>query len=37
MAPVAEEHIADGGEPGPPAGTHERRANWRDRRQLPED
>ena len=35
MAPVVEERIADGGEP-PPV-TQERRANWRDRRQPPED
>jgi CDP-diacylglycerol--serine O-phosphatidyltransferase len=35
--PAAEERIADGSEQEPPAGTPERRANWRDRRQMPED
>jgi hypothetical protein len=37
MAPETEERIADGGEPEPPAIVHERRANWRDRRQMPEE
>jgi hypothetical protein len=35
LAPVAE-GIADGDPDSPPA-THERRAPWRDRRQMPED
>jgi hypothetical protein len=36
-APVEEERLADGGVPELPPVQHERRANWRDRRQLPED
>ncbi|MGH7580518.1 MAG: hypothetical protein ACREM9_10135, partial [Gemmatimonadales bacterium] len=36
-APLAEERFADGNEPEPQAVTQERRAGWRDRRQLPED
>jgi hypothetical protein len=35
--PVADERLADGGELEPPPVMHERRANWRDRRQMPED
>jgi len=35
--PAVEERIADGSEPEPPPVTHERRASWRDRRQMPED
>jgi hypothetical protein len=35
--PAVEERIAHGGELESPSVTHERRANWRDRRQLPED
>jgi len=36
-AAEADERIADGGEPEPLPVTHERRANWRDRRQMPEE
>ena len=35
--PVAEERLADGSLPELPAVKHERRASWRDRRQMPED
>jgi hypothetical protein len=35
--PVGEERIADGSEAEPPPVVHERRASWRDRRQMPED
>jgi CDP-diacylglycerol--serine O-phosphatidyltransferase len=35
--PVEEERLSDGGEPDLPPVRHERRANWRDRRQMPED
>jgi hypothetical protein len=36
-APLVEERIADGSEPDPPPVAHERRASWRDRRQMPEE
>jgi CDP-diacylglycerol--serine O-phosphatidyltransferase len=36
-APLVEERIADGSEPDPPPVVHERRASWRDRRQMPEE
>jgi CDP-diacylglycerol--serine O-phosphatidyltransferase len=36
LVPAVEERIADGGEQEPDV-THERRATWRDRRQMPED
>ena len=35
--PVAEERLADGSLPELPTVKHERRAGWRDRRQMPED
>jgi hypothetical protein len=35
--PALEERLADGGEPDLPPVMHERRASWRDRRQMPED
>jgi hypothetical protein len=35
--PVAEERLADGSLPELPTVKHERRASWRDRRQMPED
>jgi CDP-diacylglycerol--serine O-phosphatidyltransferase len=35
--PVEEERLADGSLPELPTVKHERRANWRDRRQMPED
>jgi hypothetical protein len=36
-AAVLDERLADEGEPDPPPVMHERRAGWRDRRQMPED
>ena len=36
-AAVAEERLADGSVPELPSVQHERRASWRDRRQMPED
>jgi CDP-diacylglycerol--serine O-phosphatidyltransferase len=35
--PVEDERLADGGGPELPPVQHERRATWRDRRQMPED
>ena len=37
MAPEVEERLADGSEPEPPPVVHERRAGWRDRREMPEE